>query len=92
MNRFNSTRSRTLRTTCLILAGTMIYGAPAFAQAADDTDVVVVTGAATPTEPNRAVAPATKCSTSLSWMPLLNRLLRMLFRNTSLRYLVQPQL
>lgn len=50
MNRFNSTRSRTLRTTCLILAGTMIHGAPAFAQAPDDRDVVVVTGAATPTE------------------------------------------
>lgn len=59
MNRFNSTRSRTLRTTCLILAGTMIYGAPAFAQAADDTDVVVVTGAATPTEKDKIGASLT---------------------------------
>lgn len=50
MNRFKSTRSRTLRTSCLILAGTMTYGAPAFAQAQDDRDVVVVTGTTTPTE------------------------------------------
>ncbi len=50
MNRFKSTRSRPLRTSCLILAGTMIYEAPAFAQAQDDRDVVVVTGTTTPTK------------------------------------------
>ncbi|MFT3725443.1 MAG: TonB-dependent receptor [Hyphomonadaceae bacterium] len=53
MNRFNSTRGRTLRTSCLVLAGTLLYGAPAFAQAQGDRDVVVVTGTTTPTEKDK---------------------------------------
>lgn len=51
MDWFNATRSGTLRPACLALAAgtTMLYGAPALAQA-PDAEVVVVTGAATPSE------------------------------------------
>lgn len=62
MNCLISTRSKMLRTTCLAIAGAAAFGAPALAQESVNTDVVIVTGTATPTERDKLGASLTVVS------------------------------